>query len=128
MTDTRTWAGLTASPESECIARCLVADACAEWGLPHLIHPARFVLFQLMLALRDCGPAEVRVAVDLRPRAVLLSVRTVVGDRHRPACQAPSRAPAHCRFEARPDGHLGWTRLDHRAKAHTGAGSSRNRL
>jgi anti-anti-sigma regulatory factor len=75
------------APESTSLAGCLVADACADWNLPDLIHPARSVMFELVHAAYVCSPEELRVIVSQRSDGLLLSVRSHVPAGHWDDCE-----------------------------------------
>jgi anti-anti-sigma regulatory factor len=74
------------APESTSLAGCLVADACADWNLADLIHPARSVMFELVHAAYVCSPEELRIIVSQRPGGLLLSVRSHVPAGHWDDC------------------------------------------
>jgi anti-anti-sigma regulatory factor len=74
------------APESTSLAGCLVADACADWNLPDLIHPARSVMFELVHAAYVCSPEELRIIVSQRSGGLLLSVRSHVPAGHWDDC------------------------------------------
>jgi anti-anti-sigma regulatory factor len=74
------------APESTSLAGCMVADACADWQLPDLIHPARSVMFELVHAAYVCSPEELRIIVSQRPGSLLLSVRSHVPAGHWDDC------------------------------------------
>jgi anti-anti-sigma regulatory factor len=83
-----------AAPESTSLAGCLVADACIDWNLPALIHPARGVMFDLVHDAYVCSPTELRVIVSKRPAGLVLSVRSHTPDGHWDDC-ALDREPLH---------------------------------
>jgi hypothetical protein len=78
---------LPVAPESTSLAGCLVADACIDWNLPDLIHPARAVMFDLVRAAYVCSPVELRVIVAQRLNGLLLSVRSHVLAGHWSDCE-----------------------------------------
>jgi hypothetical protein len=84
----------SAAPEATSLAGCLVADACVDWNLPDLIHPARGVMFDLVHAAYVCSPTELRVIVSKRLGSLVLSVRSHLPDGHRDDC-ALGREPQH---------------------------------
>jgi anti-anti-sigma regulatory factor len=83
---------LPVAPESTSLAGCLVADACADWHLPDLIHPARSVMFELVQAAYVCSPEELRIIVSHRPGRLLLSVRSHVPAGHWDDCALDRQA------------------------------------
>jgi anti-anti-sigma regulatory factor len=91
-----TWrrARFPSAPESTSLAGCLVADACIDWRLPDLIHPARAVMFNLIHDAFVCSPNELRVIVSQRPAGLVLSVRSHIPAGHWDDC-ALDRQPQH---------------------------------
>jgi anti-anti-sigma regulatory factor len=91
-----TWrrARFPVAPESTSLAGCLVADACTDWNLPDLLHPARAVMFDLVHDAYVCSPTELRVIVSRRPAGLVLSVRSHTPDGHWDDC-ALDRQPQH---------------------------------
>ncbi|GIF08758.1 ATP-binding protein [Actinoplanes siamensis] len=55
-------------------ARNLVSDACLEWGLAHLLHPARLVISELVTNAVEHAGTEIQVAVVRRGAGLHLSV------------------------------------------------------
>jgi anti-anti-sigma regulatory factor len=84
----------SAAPEATSLAGCLVADACIDWNLPDLIHPARAVMFDLVHDAYVCTPTELRVIVSQRPSGLVLSVRSHTPAGHWDDC-ALDREPKH---------------------------------
>jgi hypothetical protein len=78
---------LPPGPESESIAGCLVADACAAWNVPHLIHDMRAVMYDLLRDAYRCPTTELHVIVSQRASNLLFSVRSHI-TRHRVDCKA----------------------------------------
>ena len=91
-----TWrrARFPAEPESTSLAGCLIADACADWRLPELIHPTRAVMFNLVHDAFVCSPNELRVIVSQRRNGLVLSVRSHIPAGHWDDC-ALEREPHH---------------------------------
>jgi anti-anti-sigma regulatory factor len=82
------------APEATSLAGCLVADACVDWNLPDLVHPARAVMFDLVHDAYVCSPTELRVIVSQRPGGLVLSVRSHTPAGHWDDC-ALDRDPMH---------------------------------
>jgi anti-anti-sigma regulatory factor len=117
---------LPPEPESTSVAGCLIADACAAWRLPHMIHPARQVMFELVQAAYRCPPETLHVIASLREPQLVLSVRSRIPGPHGPDCAAiPGRTPvrdagtglverppvAFSRHRLTASGHIGWAWL-----------------
>jgi anti-anti-sigma regulatory factor len=80
-----------AVPEATSLASCLVTDACADWRLPDLLHPARAVMFDLVRAAYVCSPEALRIVVSQRVGGLLLSVSTDVPAGHWDDCALDRR-------------------------------------
>jgi anti-sigma regulatory factor (Ser/Thr protein kinase)/anti-anti-sigma regulatory factor len=70
----RTHLHLPPTAEAPSLARVLVGDACLDWYLPHLLHPARWIVSELTQNAVEHAGTDIDVAVTLRDRHLCLSV------------------------------------------------------
>lgn len=61
-------------PEAPSVARNLVGDACREWGLIDLLHPARLVMSELVTNAVEHAGTELTVVVTRRGSGLQLAV------------------------------------------------------
>jgi DNA-binding CsgD family transcriptional regulator/anti-sigma regulatory factor (Ser/Thr protein kinase)/anti-anti-sigma regulatory factor len=66
---------LARTPDAPCLARAWVADACQAWALPHLVHPARSVLSELVTNAVEHAGTDLLVTVARRDDGLYLVVR-----------------------------------------------------
>jgi anti-anti-sigma regulatory factor len=85
---------LPPEPASFSVAGCVVADTCSTWRLPHLIHPARAVVFDLLQCLDQCPAAAVHVIASRIPDQLRLSTYTELDNGHQPGCHPDRHANA----------------------------------
>ena len=77
---------LPPEPASFGVAGCLVADTCSTWQLPHLVHPARALVFGLLQCLDRCPAAAVHVIASRIPDQLRISTYTELDNGHRAGC------------------------------------------
>ncbi|GAA0513808.1 ATP-binding protein [Paractinoplanes deccanensis] len=65
---------LQSDAEAPSVARNLVSDACLAWDLPHLLHPSRIVMSELVTNAVEHAGSEMTVVVSLRGPGVHLCV------------------------------------------------------
>jgi anti-sigma regulatory factor (Ser/Thr protein kinase) len=61
-------------PDAPSIARNLVGDACRQWGLPELLHPARTVMSELVTNAVEHARTELTVVVTRRGSGLQVAV------------------------------------------------------
>jgi hypothetical protein len=65
---------LTPEPDAPSLARDMVGDGCRSWDLPHLLHPGRLVLSELVTNAVEHATETVTVVVSPRGSALHLAV------------------------------------------------------
>jgi anti-sigma regulatory factor (Ser/Thr protein kinase) len=65
---------LASEPDSPALARDLIGDACRAWQLPHLLHPGRLVMSELVTNAVEHGGPDITVTVSRRGSALHLAV------------------------------------------------------
>lgn len=65
---------LPPEPESPALARNLVGTACRAWDLPHLLHPARLVMSELVTNAVEHAGSEITIVVSYRDGGLHLAV------------------------------------------------------
>jgi anti-sigma regulatory factor (Ser/Thr protein kinase) len=65
---------LPAEPDSPALARDLVGDACLAWQMPHLLHPCRLVMSELVTNAIEHAGAQIAVTVTRRGAGLHLAV------------------------------------------------------
>ncbi len=66
---------LAPEPVSAALARDVIGQACADWHLGHLLHPARVVVSELALNAIEHAPGPFSVTVSLRRPILHIAVR-----------------------------------------------------
>ncbi len=82
---------LPAEPESPAVARNLVGDACCRWDRPHLLHPARLVVSELVTNAVEHAGSEITVVVSRHGDGLHLAVADAVPELPRILRIAPPR-------------------------------------
>lgn len=85
----------------------VLADACAGWGLAHLVGEARTGLLDLWRAAGSCPPGELQLMVRCDGERLVVALRTPPGDGR---CRRDT-APLGYRHRVTPAGHIGWLSL-----------------
>jgi anti-sigma regulatory factor (Ser/Thr protein kinase) len=65
---------LPSEPESPSLARDLVGDACLAWQMPHLLHPGRLVMSELVTNAVEHAGARIAVTLTRRGLGLHLAV------------------------------------------------------
>jgi len=65
---------LPAEPDSPALARDLIGDACLAWQMPHLLHPCRLVMSELVTNAVEHVGAQITVTVTRRGVGLHLAV------------------------------------------------------
>jgi hypothetical protein len=65
---------LPPEPDSPALARDLVGDACLAWQVPHLLHPCRLVMSELVTNAVEHAGSEINVTVTRRGAGLHLAV------------------------------------------------------
>jgi len=82
-------AALAPAPDTASLARTLVADACAAWHLRELLHPARWVMSELVLNAVEHAGTDLVVTITRCGNGLHLAVSD--GDPRPPRLRTPAR-------------------------------------